>query len=85
MSHQESYYRQNEAYAEFLAGWHAAFYAMYADTLKPDRPGAAVLDVGCGVGQVVARLSEAFGLRPAGSFIIVINRNLPTTTWKGHA
>ena len=59
MSHQDSYYRQNEAYAEFLAGWDAAFYAKYADTLKPDQAGARVLDVGCGVGQVVARLNEA--------------------------
>jgi len=56
---QDAYYRQNEAYAEFLAGWDAAFYAKYADALKPQRPGAPVLDVGCGVGQVVARLSEA--------------------------
>ena len=56
---QDAYYRQNEAYAEFLAGWDAAFYAKYADALKPRRPGAPVLDVGCGVGQVVARLSEA--------------------------
>ena len=34
MGHQESYYRQNEAYAEFLAGWDAAFYAKYADALR---------------------------------------------------
>jgi SAM-dependent methyltransferase len=58
MSHQETY-RQNEAYAEFLAGWDANFYAKYADTLCPNRPGARALDVGCGVGQVVARLTEA--------------------------
>jgi len=58
MNHQESY-RQNEAYAEFLAGWDAGFYAKYADTLRPERPSARVLDVGCGVGQVVARLTEA--------------------------
>jgi SAM-dependent methyltransferase len=58
MSHQESY-RQNEAYAEFLAGWDAGFYAKYADNLRSDRPGARVLDVGCGVGQVVARLTDA--------------------------
>src|SRR6185436_11466042 len=53
MNHQETY-RHNEAYAEFLASWDAAFYAKYADTLKPSNPGARVLDVGCGVGQVVA-------------------------------
>lgn len=58
MSHQESY-RQNEAYAEFLAGWDASFYAKYIDTLLPRQPGAKVLDVGCGVGQVVARLTQA--------------------------
>ena len=58
MSHQETY-RHNEAYAQFLAGWDAGFYAKYADTLKPSDPGARALDVGCGVGQVVARLSEA--------------------------
>jgi SAM-dependent methyltransferase len=58
MGHQESY-RHNEAYAEFLASWDAAFYAKYADTLKPQRAGARALDVGCGVGQVVARLKEA--------------------------
>lgn len=59
MGHQDSYYRQNEAYAEFLAGWDAGFYAKYADALKPSKPGARALDVGCGVGQVVARLTEA--------------------------
>ena len=58
MSHQETY-RHNEAYAQFLAGWDAGFYAKYADTLKPSEPGARVLDVGCGAGQVVARLAEA--------------------------
>jgi SAM-dependent methyltransferase len=59
MSHHESYYRHNEDYAEFLASWDANFYAKYADTLKPDRSGGRALDVGCGVGQVVARLTEA--------------------------
>ncbi len=58
MSHQETY-RQNEAYAEFLGNWDAGFYAKYADTLKPEQPSSRVLDVGCGVGQVVARLTEA--------------------------
>ena len=65
MSHQESY-RQNEAYAEFLAGWDATFYAKYADSLRPEKSGGKILDVGCGVGQVVARLAnagfEAFGV-----------------------
>jgi SAM-dependent methyltransferase len=56
---QESYYRENEAYAEHLAAWNSALYAKYADTLKPDQPAARALDVGCGVGQVVARLNDA--------------------------
>ena len=59
MSHQDSYYRQNEAYAEFLAGWDAGFYARYADTLQPAGNGGRALDVGCGVGQVVHRLLQA--------------------------
>lgn len=59
MGHQETYYRHNEAYAEFLANWDEGFYAKYADTLKPDRPGGRVLDVGCGVGQVIHRLQNA--------------------------
>jgi len=58
MSHQETY-RHNEAYAEFLANWDANFYAKYADTLKPGKPGARALDIGCGAGQVVGRLTEA--------------------------
>ena len=65
MGHQDTY-RQNEAYAEFLAGWDENFYAKYADTLRPEKPGARALDVGCGVGQVVARLAsdgfEAYGV-----------------------
>ena len=59
MGHQESYYRHNEAYAEFLANWDAAFYAKYADTLMTDRQGDRILDVGCGAGQVVGKLTEA--------------------------
>lgn len=59
MSHQESYYRHNEEYAEFLANWDANFYAKYADTLKPDIAAGRALDVGCGVGQVVGRLTQA--------------------------
>jgi len=58
MSHQETY-THNEEYAEFLANWDANFYAKYADTLQPGRAGGRALDIGCGVGQVVARLAEA--------------------------
>lgn len=57
MSHQQTYLN-NEKYAEFLTGWDTGFYAKYADTLKPDNPAARVLDVGCGVGQVLARLLQ---------------------------
>ena len=59
MSHQDSYYKNNEAYAEHLAAWDANLYAKYADQLMPGRPGARALDVGCGVGQVVGRLTAA--------------------------
>jgi SAM-dependent methyltransferase len=58
MGHQESYLH-NEAYAEFLANWDANFYAKYTDYLMPAQRGGRVLDVGCGVGQVVGRLTEA--------------------------
>lgn len=58
MSHQESY-RQNKAYAEFLAGWDPKFYQKYIDNLKSETPGQPVLDVGCGVGQVVSELTKA--------------------------
>lgn len=58
MSHQDSYYKQNEDYAEFLAGWDPAFYGKYVDTLRPDGGKGRALDVGCGVGQVVNQLQE---------------------------
>jgi SAM-dependent methyltransferase len=65
MGHQETY-RQNEDYAKFLSGWEEGFYAKYADYLQPAAAGGRVLDVGCGVGQVVARLGrggfEAYGV-----------------------
>jgi SAM-dependent methyltransferase len=66
LSHQESYYRHNRAYAEFLQNWDAAFYGKYTDALRPPRPAGRVLDVGCGVGQVVGKLTsdglEAYGV-----------------------
>ena len=58
MSHQ-TYYRDNEAYAQHLAAWDGKLYAKYADTLRPAKPGGRALDVGCGVGQVVTRLAGA--------------------------
>lgn len=57
MSHQQTYIN-NEKYAEFLSGWDSGFYAKYADALKPVHPQGRALDVGCGVGQVLARLQE---------------------------
>ncbi|HMO63628.1 MAG TPA: class I SAM-dependent methyltransferase [Verrucomicrobiota bacterium] len=59
MSTQQDYYRQNEAYAEFLENWDAGFYEKYAAALRPAKAGGRVLDAGCGVGQVVARLTAA--------------------------
>jgi SAM-dependent methyltransferase len=58
MGHQETY-RQNQDYADFLEQWDSGFYAKYIDALMPPRSGARVLDVGCGVGKVVGRLTEA--------------------------
>ncbi len=66
LSHHETYYRHNEAYAEFLANWDAAFYAKYTDALRPGTAHGRALDVGCGAGQVVGRLTadgvEAHGV-----------------------
>ena len=59
MGDQQSYYRENEEYADFLEGWDAGFYSKYADTLCPDEPAGKALDGGCGVGQVVQRLMDA--------------------------
>jgi len=50
--------RNDDAYADILAGWDAAFYARFTETLRPARPGGRALDVGCGVGQVVAALTR---------------------------
>lgn len=59
MSHL-NYYEHNEDYAEVLQTWSTEdFYAKYADALCPQQPGERVLDVGCGVGQVLMRLVRA--------------------------
>ena len=62
----ENYYRENQAYADFLAGWDPAFYGKYTEALRPPASGGRVLDVGCGVGQVVGALTregvEAYGV-----------------------
>ena len=62
----ENYYRGNKDYTEFLAGWDPNFYGKFTDTLRPPGGKGRVLDVGCGVGQVVDALSrdgvEAYGV-----------------------
>lgn len=57
MSHVENY-RSNEEYAEFLETWDASFFSKYTDSLGAVTSGATVLDVGCGVGQVVKTLRD---------------------------
>lgn len=58
--------RDDRAYAEILAGWDSAFYDKFTFALRPGAAGGRVLDVGCGVGQVVARLAaegiDAYGV-----------------------
>lgn len=49
--------RNDVAYSDILANWDAGFYAKFTQTLRPAAPGARALDVGCGVGQVVATLA----------------------------
>ena len=50
--------RDDTAYAGILAGWDAAFYRKVTEALRPGAIGGRVLDVGCGVGQVVVRLAS---------------------------
>ncbi len=65
MGHQETY-RHNEAYAERLANERPHFHDKYADSLCVPQSGTRILDVGCGVGQVVDYLNmrgyEAYGV-----------------------
>ena len=50
--------RDDTAYADILANWDAAFYAKFTGALRPTMPGGRLLDIGCGVGQVVAQLTR---------------------------
>ena len=50
--------RDDTAYAGILAGWDGAFYRKFTDALHPGKDGGRVLDVGCGVGQVVVTLAS---------------------------
>lgn len=65
MSHIE-HYKENQQYAEFLASWDPNFYNKYCDAIKPFNSGKKILDVGCGVGQVVQKLTsegyDAYGV-----------------------
>jgi SAM-dependent methyltransferase len=58
MSHLDAI-RSDVSYAEILENWDEKFYAKFTDSLRPAKAGARVLDVGCGVGQVVHRLNQA--------------------------
>lgn len=66
--------RDDVAYSDILANWDAAFYAKFTRTLRPSATGARVLDVGCGVGQVVATLAregfDAWGVDVAEANIV---------------
>ncbi len=53
------YYRHSEAYAEFHRDGDPNFCRKHPDALRPERTGGRVLDVGCGVGKVVRRLTQA--------------------------
>ncbi len=57
MSHVDSY-RQNEDYADFLESWDAAFFSKYTKSLAAHAKRGTILDVGCGVGQVVKALRD---------------------------
>ncbi len=48
--------RNDVAYAELLASWDAKFYDKFTAALRPGAASGRVLDIGCGVGQVVVRL-----------------------------
>jgi len=66
--------RNDAAYADLLASWDARFYDKFTAALRPPRPGGRVLDIGCGVGQVVVRLNregfEAHGVDVAAPNIV---------------
>jgi len=51
--------RSDDAYADILANWDQNFYGKYTDALKQTPNGGRILDVGCGVGQVVQQLEQA--------------------------
>lgn len=58
MSH-SSFYADNAEYAAFLQNQQPTFFGKYVEALKPDGKPGRILDVGCGVGQVVGQLIAA--------------------------
>lgn len=58
MSH-SSFYLNNAEYANFLQNQQPAFFGKYVEALKPGSKSGSILDVGCGVGQVVSQLNAA--------------------------
>ena len=87
MGHQETY-RHNEAYAEFLSGWDINFYSKYIDNLSisttENTEVPKILDVGCGVGQVVLKLKErgfsAYGIDVSEANIARATQHSPSCT-----
>ena len=77
--------RDDTAYAEILANWDAAFYAKFTAALRPETPGGRVLDVGCGVGQVVAKLAadgcDAWGVDVAAANIAKARTHTDRCLW----
>ncbi len=51
--------RDDLSYADILAGWDSAFYSKFTRMIQPPSPGGRILDIGCGVGQVVAHLIQS--------------------------
>jgi len=77
--------RDDTAYAEILANWDAAFYAKFTAALRPEVAGGRVLDVGCGVGQVVAQLAadgvDAWGVDVAEANIAKSRAHTDRCLW----
>jgi SAM-dependent methyltransferase len=88
MAHQTSHLdqvRDDQSYSEILAGWDGSFYDKFTARLRPDAPGARVLDVGCGVGQVVVRLAaegyDAHGVDVAEANIVKARLTTDRCQW----
>ena len=77
--------RNDAAYADILAGWDSSFYLKYRRALCPLVQGGRTLDVGCGVGQVVAHLTlegyEAHGVDVSPANIERAQKASPLCVW----